>query len=169
MQIVDILELLVPNVWTAITQLCATAVLFFLMYKLAYKPVRNILDERSRYEQSKLTEVEALKEENEKLNLEAKETIAQANKSAEAIVRKAREEGNSVKNELIEQGRQQSAQMMENAQRDLELQRSKMLKEVHSEIVDAAITAAEKVLESKIDSQSEKQSIDSFVKEVINK
>ena len=87
MQIVDILELLVPNVWTAITQLCATAVLFFLMYKLAYKPVRNILDERSRYEQSKLTEVEALKEENEKLNLEAKETIAQANKSAEAIVR----------------------------------------------------------------------------------
>ena len=169
MQIVDILELLVPNVWTAITQLCATAVLFFLMYKLAYKPVRNILDERSRYEQSKLTEVEALKEENEKLNLEAKETIAQANKSAEAIVRKAREEGNSVKNELIEQGRQQSAQMMENAQRDLELQRSKMLKEVHSEIVDAAITAAEKVLESKIDSQSEKQSIDSFVQEVINK
>jgi len=169
MQIVDILELLVPNVWTAITQLCATAVLFFLMYKLAYKPIRNILDERSRYEQSKLAEVEALKEENEKLNLEAKEMIAQANKSAEAIVRSAREEGNTVKNELIEQGRQQSAQMMENAQRDLELQRSKMLKEVHSEIVDAAISAAEKVLESKIDSQSEKQSIDSFVKEVINK
>ena len=45
MQIVDILGLLVPNIWTAITQLCATAVLFFALYKLAYKPVKKILDE----------------------------------------------------------------------------------------------------------------------------
>ena len=49
MQIVDILGLLVPNIWTALTQLCATAVLFFLMYKLAYKPVKNILDKRSEF------------------------------------------------------------------------------------------------------------------------
>ena len=46
MQIVDILALLVPNIWTAITQLCATAVLFFALYKLAYKPVKKILDAR---------------------------------------------------------------------------------------------------------------------------
>ena len=51
----------------------------------------------------------------------------------------------------------------------MELQRTKMMEEMRSEIVDTAITAAEKVLESKIDSDAEKQSINSFVKEVINK
>ena len=51
MKIVDILELLIPDVWTALAQLCATALLFFLMYKLAWKPVSRILNERSRFEQ----------------------------------------------------------------------------------------------------------------------
>ncbi|MBR4422532.1 MAG: ATP synthase F0 subunit B, partial [Erysipelotrichaceae bacterium] len=58
MQIVDILSQLIPNVWTVITQLCATAVLFFLMYKLAWKPVKKILDARSEYEQARLSEAE---------------------------------------------------------------------------------------------------------------
>ena len=157
MQLPDIFSLLLPNPLTVLAQLCATAILFFLMYKLAWKPVKKILDERSKYEQQKLSEVESLKAETEKLNAEARSTIAEANKSAEAIVRSAREEATSVK------------QMMDNAQRDIELQRSKMLEEVHTQIVDAAISAAEKVLEDKVDSKAEKQSIDSFVKEVINK
>ncbi len=169
MQLPDIFSLLLPNPLTVLAQLCATAILFFLMYKLAWKPVKKILDERSKYEQQKLSEVESLKAETEKLNAEARSTIAEANKSAEAIVRSAREEATSVKNELLEQGRKQTQQMMDNAQRDIELQRSKMLEEVHTQIVDAAISAAEKVLEDKVDSKAEKQSIDSFVKEVINK
>ena len=61
MQIVDILNQLVPNVWTALTQLCASAVLFFVLYKLGYKPVRKILDTRSEYEQNKLAQADALK------------------------------------------------------------------------------------------------------------
>ena len=169
MQLPDIFSLLLPNPLTVLAQLCATSILFFLMYKLAWKPVKKILDERSKYEQQKLSEVESLKAETEKLNAEARSTIAEANKSAEAIVRSAREEATSVKNELLEQGRKQTQQMMDNAQRDIELQRSKMLEEVHTQIVDAAISAAEKVLEDKVDSKAEKQSIDSFVKEVINK
>ena len=169
MQIVDILELLVPDVWTSITQLCATAVLFFLMYKLAWKPVKKILDERSRFEQEKLSEAAALKEENEKINEQAKSIISEANRSAEAIVKEAREEAIATRNELVDDGKKQAAQLLENARHDMELERSKMMEEMRSEIVESAITAAEKILEEKVDSQSEKKSIDSFVREVVDK
>lgn len=169
MQIIDILQLLVPNVWTAISQLCASALLFFLMYKLAWKPIKKILDQRSEYEQSRLKEADDLRQENEKLNEQAKSAIIEANKTAETIVKNAREEGISIRDELIEQGKQQSKQMMDNAQRDIELQRSKMMEEMHEEIVDAALLATEKMLNSKLNSKSEKADIDSFVKEVINK
>ncbi len=168
MQIVDILELLIPDVWTSITQLCATAVLFFLMYKLAWKPVRKILDERSKYEQEKLAQAEAYKEENEKTAQQAKDIISDANRSAEAIVREAREEGQTLKNELIEEGRQQSAQLLENAKREVQQQRSRMLEEMRTELVDTAISAAEKVMETKIDEQSDRDSIDAFIRDVIN-
>jgi len=169
MQIIDILELLIPDVWTAITQLCATAVLFFLMYKLAWKPVKKILDTRSKFEQEKLAEAEALKKENEEIAKQAKDIISDANRDAEAIVKEAREEGQTLKNELIEEGKKQSAQLLENAKHDMEMQKTKMMEEMRSEIVDTAISAAEKVLQSKVDGEAERQSINSFVKEVISK
>ena len=90
MSLPDVFGLLFPNVWTVITQLCATAVLFFLMYKLAYKPVKKILETRSAYEQSKISEAEKLQEENKRLNDEAKNTITEANRSAEEISLKVR-------------------------------------------------------------------------------
>jgi len=169
MNIVDILELLVPDVWTALTQLCATALLFFLMYKLAWKPVKKILDERSKFEQQKLSEAAALKEENEKTAKEAKNIISDANRDAEMIVKEAREEGQNLKNELIEEGKRQSAQLLENAKHDMEMQKARMMEEMRSEIVDTAIAAAEKVLQNNVDPDAERQSINSFVKEVISK
>lgn len=169
MQLPDVFGLLFPNVWTVISQLCATAVLFFLMYKLAYKPVKKILDTRSEYEQSRISEADALKEENTKLNEEAKQSILDANKSAEEIVASAREEAETIKKELVEQGKEHSRQMMENAQKEIEVQRSKMLQDLHAEIVDATISATEKMLKVKIENQEDKDNIDTFVKEVINK
>lgn len=169
MQLPDVFGLLFPNIWTVISQLCATAVLFFLMYKLAYKPVKKILDARSDYEQSRISEADALKEETEKLNEEAKRGIIEANKSAEDIVSSAREEAESIKNELVAQGKEASKQMMENAQKEIEVQRSKMLQDLHAEIVDATISATEKMLKVKIENQEDKDNIDTFVKEVINK
>ena len=169
MEIVDILDLLVPNVWTALTQLCATAILFFLMYKFAWNPVKNILDQRSEYEQQKLTEAAALKEENEKIAQQAANIISDANRSAEAIVKDAREEGQNMKNDLIKEGEAQSAQLLENAKRDMELQKDKMMEEMRAQLVDTAIAAAEKVLQGNIDADAERQSINAFVKEVIDK
>ena len=169
MQIIDILQLLVPNIWTALSQLCATAVLFLLMYRFAWKPVKKILDQRSEFEHSRLSEAQALKEENEKLNQQAKDAVVEANKSAETIVKNAREEGLSIKEELIQQGKEESAQMLANAQKDIELQRNRMLEEMHDEMVDAALSATEKMLQKKINSKTEKENIDSFIKEVINK
>ena len=86
MQIVDILALLVPNIWTAITQLCATAVLFFALYKLAYKPVKKILDARSEYEQNRLAEADALKKENEEMKKQMEAELAKADDKARELV-----------------------------------------------------------------------------------
>ena len=105
MQIIDILGQLVPHVWTALTQLCATAVLFFLMYKLAWKPVKKILDARSEYESSRLTEADRLREENEKLNEEARASIEEAQKEAQQILDEAREAGDQLKEQIAQEGR----------------------------------------------------------------
>ncbi|MBQ6477936.1 MAG: F0F1 ATP synthase subunit B [Erysipelotrichaceae bacterium] len=169
MQIIDILGQLVPNVWTALTQLCATAVLFFLMYRLAWKPVKKILDTRSEYESSRLIEADRLKQENEELNAQAKASIDVAQKQAQQILEDAREEGETLKEEIAEEGRRQTQKMLTDAQKDIEKQRNKMLDQMQEEIVDTAIAVAEKILQSRVDEKRDRDNIDTFVKEVVKK
>ncbi len=169
MQIVDILKLLVPNIWTAITQLCATAVLFFALYKLGYKPVRKILDTRSEYEQRKLAEADALKKENEELKKKMEEELAQAEEKANRAIERARLEGNRLKDELVNEGREKTEQMLANAKADIAFERNRMLDEVQREIVDATISATEKMLSERIDEETDKRIIDDFIKEITKK
>lgn len=169
MQIVDILKLLVPNVWTSITQLCATAILFFALYKLGYKPVRKILDTRSEYEQRKLAEAEALKKENEELKKKMEEELAQAEERANRAIERARQEGNRLKDELVNEGREKTEQMLANAKADIAFERNRMLDEVQREIVDATISATEKMLSERIDEETDKRIIDGFIKEITKK
>ena len=166
---IDILGNLIPNISTVAAQLCATFVLFFLMYKLAYKPVKKILDTRSEYEQSRLSDADKLKKEYEDLHAEAEKQVNDAKLKAQEIIANAQDEGNRVKNNLIDEGKLKSQQIIDEAQNNITLQKNKMLDEMHGEIVDVALSAAEKILQSKLDSKNDKDSIDEFIKEVTNK
>lgn len=165
----DILGQLIPNPLTMIVQLCATAVLVFLMYKLAYKPIKRIMDTRSEYEQSRLTDADKLKKEYEDLHAKAEKEINDAKAKAKQIVTEAQDEGNRVKTNLIDEGKAKSQQIIDDAQNNIALQKNKMLDEMHGEIVDVALSAAEKILQTKLDSKDDKDSINEFIKEVTNK
>lgn len=165
----DILGQLIPNPLTMVVQLCATALLVFLMYKLAYKPVKRIIDTRSEYEQSRLTDADKLKKEYEDLHEKAEKEINDAKVKAKQIIADAQDEGSRVKNNLIDEGKQKSQQIIDDAQNNIALQKNKMLDEMHGEIVDVALSAAEKILQTKLDSKDDKDSINEFIKEVTNK
>ncbi|MBQ0036847.1 MAG: F0F1 ATP synthase subunit B [Firmicutes bacterium] len=165
----DVLGQLLPNPLTMLAQLCATAILFFLMYKLAYKPIKKILDARSEYEQSRLSDADNLKKKYEDLHAEAEKEITDAKAEARQIINNAQDEGNRLKNNLIDEGKQKSQQIIDEAQNNITLQKNKMLDEMHGEIVDVALSAAEKLLQSKLDSKDDKDSINEFIKEVTNK
>ncbi len=169
MQIVDILGQLVPNIWTALSQLCATAVLFFLMYRLAWKPVKKVLDARSEFEQSRLEEAERLKQENEEISRQAQQIIADANREAEKIVKKAEEEGEETRKDIIAQANVRSQQILDDADRQARVQHDRVMRDMHGEIVDVAISAAEKMLQDKVDEKDDKSSIEAFIREIITK
>lgn len=166
---IDVFAQLMPNPITFLTQLCATGVLVFLMYKLAWKPVKKILDTRSEYEQSRLSEADRLLKENEELNEKANQRIEEASLEAQDIIAKAQVEGSRLKDNLVEEGRQRSQQLVDDAQHNIALQKNKMLEDMHEEVVDIAISAAEKMLQKKLDSQDDRDTIEGFIKEVSGK
>ena len=143
--------------------------LFFALYKLAYKPVKKILDARSEYEQNRLAEADALKKENEEMKKQMEAELAKADDKAREVIEEARQEGNRIKEVLEQEGKEKSEQMMAEAREDIEQQRSKMLSEMHEEIVNVAMTATERLLNDKLNKKTDRKAVDEFIKEVTEK
>ena len=163
---IDVLENLMPNVLTVVTQLCATLVMFLLLKKFAWEPVKKIMATRSAYEQERLEEAERLKQENLELRAQMDKQLADASRKAQETIQNAQLEGQRMKDNLVSEGRERSKQLLDEAEHSIELERNKMLDEVHEEIVDVALSATEKMLSEKLDEESDRRVIDSFIKEV---
>ena len=166
LDLIDVMGQLFPDPLTVVTQLCATAILFFVLLKLVWKPAKKIMDARSEYEQKKINDALQLEDENKQLNAQAHQFIDEAKKKAQLTIQQAQEEGSRIKNNLIEQGKQQSQQIVDEAVANINLQKDKMLQDMHRQMVDVALSATEKMLQTKINTQTDIDSIDSFVKEV---
>ena len=65
--------------------------------------------------------------------------------------------------------KERKEKLLADAKADIDLQRSRMLDEVQQEIVDATISATEKLLSEKIDETADMRIIDDFIKEVTKK
>jgi len=162
----SVLENLMPNIWTVLTQLLATLILFLVLRKLVWKPVKEILNKRSVYEQERLEKAEQLRKENEEMNVQIQEELRQANIKATEIIKKSQVDGEKLRDNLIAEGKEKAQTIVNDAQRSIELQKAKMVDEMHQEIVDVAISAAEKMLKHKLDEKTDRDLIDKFVKEV---
>ena len=63
LDLIDVMGQLFPDPLTVVTQLCATAILFFVLLKLVWKPAKKIMDARSEYEQKKINDALQLEDE----------------------------------------------------------------------------------------------------------
>ena len=166
---IDVLSKLMPNILTVAAQLCASLLLFLLMKKFAWGPAKNIMAQRVAYEQERLIEAERLKKENEELRKLMDEKLQEAEAEANRTISNAQAEGQRLKDNLVNEGKERSKQIIEEAQHNIELQKSKMLDDMYDEIVDVALNASEKMLSEKLDEESDRQVIDEFIKEVAGK
>ena len=166
---VDILEKLLPNVITIMTQLAATLVLFHFMKKLAWQPVREILHKRSEYEHNRLSEAQRLKEESLMLNEKARKEIQQAGAEAKQLISIGKSEAERIRNELLEEAKRRSEETISDAQNEIALEKEQVRRDIHKEIVEVAMIAASKLVNEKLDDQKDRQAIEQFVKEVIDR
>lgn len=157
---------LFPNPITIIVQLCATAVLFYFVKKYLWGPAQAYLAKRSDLMHSQLENAKQLEQEGIALKEEALQEIKQAGKEAKTIIERGKEEGIRTRDGLIAEGKKEAELKLDNARRELEFEKSQMRKDVHKEIVDVALMAAEKLLEEKVDDTTDRKAIERFVKEV---
>ena len=148
-----------------IGQLINFLILLGLLTYFGYKPIRNMLDERSNRIKLSMEQAEATKSEYERAQVEAEKQISKARDEAQSILAQAAQAGTVLKEEARQEARKEAQAIVEMARAQLERERDKIVDELRKDFVDTAILAAERVLSETVDRGKHRQLIEKTLEE----
>jgi F-type H+-transporting ATPase subunit b len=142
------------NVPLLLAQLINVAILFGLLYLVAYKPIMKMLDERSRKIKESMEQTEYIKQQAERAEVEAKKRINAAAKEGQEAVARAVRTGEEVKKEAQQQARQEAEALVSRARSEIQRERDEAVDELRKEFADITIMAAGKVIDRTLDKKA---------------
>jgi len=129
-----------------IGQIINVIFLVWLLSQFLYKPILNMLSERTRRVQDSLSEADQVKQQlaNAKKDYEAE--LAKARQEAAGIVAQAQERAKSQEAEIIAQARRESDRIREEARTTASQERDTLLSDAKSKIAELVTLTATRVL-----------------------
>lgn len=163
MQTLDVISV---NLWQIVISLINLVLLFLIMKRFLFKPVKNILAKRQseideQYAAAKRAESEA----NESRN-QWNEKLSGAESEADAIIQKATENAKYRGEKLIAEAEEKAESIMRIAKTEAELEKKKAAEGIKREIVEVSGALTEKMLEREINNDDHRALIDSFIEKV---
>ncbi len=151
------------NLWTWLFTLINFILVYLIVKKILYKPVKKMIEERENEIKEKY-----------RLADEAKENAYELEKHYELIVKGAKDEANKIVNsalkkanlqseEILEKANKSSIDIIKKAHNQIKSDRNKMINEVKNDISEIAIMTASKLIEKNINTQDHDIIIENFI------
>lgn len=134
-----------------IAQVINFGILFFVLYRFAYKPILAILDKRRERIEASLKEAKAIEIRTQELEREISGKLAQTKKQAEGLIAEAREIGEKARNEILVRANQEVTAMIAKTKADIAGEKEKMMSDIQDYIVKTSLVVVEKIFREKLD------------------
>lgn len=141
-------------------------ILLFLLKKFAYKPILNMLDERTKTIEDAISNAETAKTEAEKLRKEYETRLAEAKQEAQEVMAKATKLGEEMKNEIVTNAQNEAAKAVQKARDEITREKDQAIASLRDEVAVLAVMAAGKVLGKSITVEDHEKMVKEFVAEV---
>ncbi len=148
--------------WTLLVFL----VLMFVLSRFAFKPLLAAVQAREESLQRALDQARKDRDEAAKLLEEHQRQLDAARGEAQRFIAEGRATAEKMKAEMLEATRTQQQELMERAKRDIETEKTRAIAELRREAVDLAIAGAGKVIEKNLDSDANRQLVQSFLSSI---
>lgn len=124
--------------------------LIYILKLILYKPIQGILEERRKKIRDDLNEAQKSRETYDTLSKEVRTTLEKARAEAFEIVERARAESDKLREDILLQARQEAEQLRQRNQGEIERAKRVARDELREGTVILALTAAQKVIGSKM-------------------
>ncbi|MET1003615.1 MAG: F0F1 ATP synthase subunit B [Acidimicrobiia bacterium] len=157
---------LVPVVNEIIWGSLAFLVLLVGMWKFGLPAVQNMMHAREERIREDLERAESAKTEAEGVLQGYEVQLADARNESGRIIDEGRQAGEQVRRDVIARADEEANEIRARAQADIELQRERALQELRAEVASMSIELASRIVERNLDSDTNRQLVDSFIQEV---
>ena len=156
------------NFWTMIFAWCNLLVLYFVLRKLLFKPVKNMIDSRQKEIDDMYSDAEKLREDTAVMKADYEEKISRAKEESEEILKSAVRRAQLREEEILREANDKAARVMKRAEEQVEMEKKRAINEVKNEVSDMAIGIASAVIERDIDGKEHSALIDEFIRTMGN-
>lgn len=163
MQSLDVISV---NIWQILASLANLVMLFLMVKKFLYKPVKKMLEQRQNTIQGDYDAAAEAKEKALSAQNEYEEKLRSAKTEADSVIKSAVNIANEREKEIIAQAKQKADGIVRQAESDAILERKKAEDGIRKEIVEVSSLLTEKMLEREVSAADHKHLIDSFIESI---
>ena len=160
MQTLDVISI---KLWQILASLANLVLLFLLIKKFLYKPVKKMLETRQNTIDGDYAAAEEAKNEALKNQKAYEEKLSNAKTEADGGIQSSVDTAASREKEILAEAKEKAEGIMRKAREDAELEKRKAQEGIKQEIISVSTLLAEKMLEREINAQDHEQMIDSFI------
>ena len=151
------------NIWTSIFTLCNLLIVFFLMKKFLFKPVKKMIDDRQKEIDDQYADAEQSKADAAALKEQYEARLSEANAEKEAILKDAYRKAQLRDEEMLREAQEQAAATLRRADEQIALEKKRAMNDIKDEVSVMAVDSASAVLARDIKKSEHAELIDSFI------
>lgn len=154
------------NPWTALLTLFNLILVFLILKKFLFKPVKKMIDDRRKEIDDTYADAERAKAEAEQMKADYEKQIAGAKDEAAEIVRSAGNDARRESDEIIRSAKTEASAIKQKAMDDIALEKKKAVNEAKDDIVGIAMDIAGKVVEKELTQSDHEALIEDFIRKM---
>lgn len=146
-----------------VINIASIVVLFLIVRKLAYKPVKKYMTERAQRITSREADAEKLAESAREKEAQYSKLLEDSESVKSEAVRKAEDEARLQSQKIIGAANEKAAEIIAAAEKKSSESYEKMLEEGRGEMIDLSINMTSKLLEKNIDAEDNRKAAEAFL------
>ncbi|MEF9984009.1 MAG: F0F1 ATP synthase subunit B [Oscillospiraceae bacterium] len=149
--------------WTIVMQLGNTLILFLLMKKFFFKPVKDMIDSREKEVSDIYDNAQKVQTDAEEMKQKYEKSMSTAKSEANDIVNLACKRAQTRSDEIVKEAQDKSVIILQKAEEETKLEKKRAVNEIKGEISDMAMMIAQKIVEKDINANDHEQLIQQFI------
>lgn len=151
------------ELWTSIFTLCNLVILFFVMKKLLFKPVKKMIDSRQQEVDEMYAEANQDKETAAQMKADYEQKLAHASEQSAQMLKDATRRAQKREEEILTEAQEKAAQTLKRADEQIEMEKKRALNDIKDEVSGMAVDIASAILTRDIKPEEHSELIDSFI------